>query len=223
MYTRKRMRSAKVQEDAGILPSASYARESLSRSACAGCPVARARSPGRQQRRRGVRGQVFTNQPVGGREGGRGGRRRWPWRLSCGRSPSQSKSSTTNGQRWSGSRCERSRRTWNKVRLTLLFLGQDSPISEGSRDPEEKGGVFTLYPGFACSETGGILGVLFFKIPGLSPTGCDLDSTVFQDTPVYKPGYLGKQYCQDHPCWWHPGEDAVLQTGTKPAKPGYNG
>ena len=29
----------------------------------------------------------------------------------------------------------------------------------------------------------------------------DLDSTVFQDTPVYKPGYLGKQYCQDHPCW----------------------
>ena len=63
------MRSAKVQEDAGILPSASYARESLSRSACAGCPVARARSPGRQQRRRGVRGQVFTNQPVGGREG----------------------------------------------------------------------------------------------------------------------------------------------------------
>ena len=75
MYTRKRMRSAKVQEDAGILPSASYARESLSRSACAGCPVARARSPGRQQRRRGVRGQVFTNQPVGGREGGRRWRR----------------------------------------------------------------------------------------------------------------------------------------------------
>ena len=33
----------------------------------------------------------------------------------------------------------------------------------------------------------------------MSPTGGDLDSTVFQDTPVYKPGYLGKQYCKITP------------------------
>ena len=90
------------------------------------------------------------------------------------------------------------------------------------RDPEEKGGFLTLYPGFDGSETGASWEYCFSRCPGFVTNRGDLDSTVFQDTPVYKPGYLGKQYCQDHPCWWHPGEDAVLQTGTKPAKPGYN-
>ena len=49
------------------------------------------------------------------------------------------------------------------------------------RDPEEKGGFLTLYPGFAGSETGSraSLEYCFSRYPGLSPTGCDLDRTVF--------------------------------------------
>ena len=39
------------------------------------------------------------------------------------------------------------------------------PFSEGSRDPEEKGGVFTLYPGFAGSETGASWEYCFSRYP----------------------------------------------------------
>ena len=62
------------------------------------------------------------------------------------------------------------------VKTPMLYVPQT--VLEARRDPEEKGGVFTLYPGFACSETGGILGVLFFKIPRFVTNRGDLDSTV---------------------------------------------
>ena len=48
------------------------------------------------------------------------------------------------------------------------------PNSEGSRDPEEKGGVFTLYPSFAGSETEASWEYCFSRYPCFSPTGCDL-------------------------------------------------
>ena len=81
------------------------------------------------------------------------------------------------------------------------------------RDPEEKGGFLTLYPGFDGSETGASWEYCFSRCPGFVTNRGDLDSTVFQDTPVHpvgdKPGYLEKQYSQDAPV-------------SELAKPGYN-
>ena len=69
------------------------------------------------------------------------------------------------------------------LRVREISWAKTPPFSELSRDPEEKGGVFTLYPGFAGSETGASWEYCFSRYPGLSPTGCDLDSTV-KITPV---------------------------------------